>query len=68
MNENRIRITARRQISREEKIKKFIFSKDYDLSERIDPFSLKAGFNCENKLVLSAIAKDQLKNDDEDEI
>ncbi|ESO03539.1 hypothetical protein HELRODRAFT_191861 [Helobdella robusta] len=58
LRENRVQITAKRKIKSHWRSKSVRFCQCYDLGEKIDPFTLRAGFTREKKLMLTALSKD----------
>lgn len=61
IKENRIQINAKHKVKDGERENKTKFRMNYELGEKVDPFSLKAGLMNDNKLVVTALAKQGLR-------
>ena len=61
IKENRIQINAKHKVKDGERENKTKFRMNYELGENIDPFSLKAGLMSDSKLVVTALAKEGLR-------
>jgi len=64
VKENRIQIRAKNYEKTKERQSKNKFTKDYDLGEKIETFSLQGGLTAEGKLIISAYAKGHGPADD----
>ena len=60
VKENRIQIRAKNYEKTNERQSKNKFTKDYELGEKIETFSLQGGLTAEGKLIISAYAKGHL--------
>jgi hypothetical protein len=57
IKENRIQIRAKHREKSGERQSKNKFVKDYELGEKIEPFSLQGGLTASGKLIVCAYAK-----------
>lgn len=57
IKDNLLRVKARHEERTPEKLSKNKFTKDYELSERIETYSLRAGFTNDGKVVVCALIK-----------
>jgi len=64
VKENRIQIRAKNYEKTKERQLKNKFTKDYELGEKIETFSLQGGLTAEGKLIISAYAKGHGPNDE----
>jgi len=64
VKENRIQIRAKNYEKTTERQSKNKFTKDYELGEKIETFSLQGGMTAEGKLIISAYAKGHGPADD----
>ena len=57
LKENRIIIKARHEERTSERFSKDKFSKEFELTEKIDPYTLRAGLTDDGKLIVGALGK-----------
>ncbi|ESO08061.1 hypothetical protein HELRODRAFT_169784 [Helobdella robusta] len=57
IKDNRIRVKARHEERTPEKLVKNKFTKEFELSERIETYSLRAGLTTDGKLIVKALGK-----------
>ena len=57
IKENKIRVHAKREEKTTERLLKSKFNKEYELSEKINTYSLTGGLTCEGRLVIAADVK-----------
>ena len=57
IKENKIQVHAKREEKTTERLSKSKFNKEYELSEKVDTYSLTGGLTAEGRLVIAADVK-----------
>ena len=57
IKENKIQVYAKREEKTTERLSKSKFNKEYELSEKIDTYSLTGGLTAEGRLIIAADVK-----------
>ena len=57
LKDTRLTVKARREERTSERLNKAKYSKEFELPERIDPYSLRAGLTSEGKVLIGALGK-----------